>query len=1200
MLAAVLTAVCGLSAVADSVTLGIATDTQEYIYDYSGFSVSQDLTMGAAIKLSADVLAPYKGAKITGFRVGFGQDATGSANFWVRQGELTADDMTSTSTSVTKGWMDVKLPSAKQVTIPTDLSEPLYVGYTIPVKANKYVVYGSMYGGLKSGQMYVCPNADAANSQQQWEDAYNPSEPYPLLLFITVESESAGLQNLVYLNGTVYNHVGTEGTQGTQNLTITNAGTNAVRNIHLKLTQGEKSWESRVTLPESIKAGDTKKYTFQTMFHYLASGPVTMEISKVNNKENQAAETMRSITVNAIAVPADVAKNYTKRTLLEFIGSETDYNSARHFDNYMKPMLEKYGDKISFMTQHYSDKYSMNVDDRTGYDDCTRLQLDNALTTDAITVPAMCLDRTDQVGNPVRYANNVFFSILNPDFASSVFDEQLGRPTFASVNVKSDYDKANYTATVTVSGHIAEGVMPEGQQLQLNVYLVENDVESTSQELPDSEWTDVNYPDKKYTHPAIIRAMATPLYGEAVAEGDYSKTYTFRMESSTWNPEKMRVIAYLQRPQGEWGSETTPEQYNEMMRSRDVINCGEAVLTTETGLDPVKDEFSDDTPGDGVIFGYSPTDVQDESRTSFIGSNKNNSLEAVIRVSAAATPQFKGGKITAVRFNLRSDYAQQNSYSRLRVYKGGLDGTPLYSIARNFHAGWNTVALPAPLEIGSDDIYVGFQVFETQAEAPLPVVSYSNGCTAQSAYINVGKTGWQEQTLRAPYIQAVIETTADAAATPQAMSSIYDVPLRVAPNEKFAANLYVKNVSSTPITEMVLTHDNGTITLTKDIPAYGYAEFPVEILTGAQEASDVKLNYSITSINGQPVQNPFKGQTTLFVTSDNFIRVPVFEEFTSTMCQNCPYMSYWMDKAFEEYNKPYIYLTRHAGFVQDQFTQPVDVELDQIFGVSNYGNPSLIIDRKKMDGQKSIVLGTGEMGYWTNTYIEMLESSAASPAYASVNVKANAALTEAEVSGRVTLGSMTSDGNVRLSAYLVEDFVESSATKNPQMGVHVSPIEGAPDELFQTYSHNGIVRAVLTKEQMGDAFTFDAKGNYSAKFEIPALEADWNAANCHVVALVHRYNKADASDNYILNAGDSHFRHLNSSIEDVTLNYDSELQVRLTADRRIEILSDVASPRLYDMAGRQMDLNMPQLPGIYVLSAITPSGRPATLKLAIR
>lgn len=147
---------------------------------------------------------------------------------------------------------------------------------------------------------------------------------------------------------------------------------------------------------------------------------------------------------------------------------------------------------------------------------------------------------------------------------------------------KADGEEIEYFNLLDVNGYIEPGVLTD-EDLYLTVYMVEDQVESDSQDKP------VTYDDKDdkkapsaaparkeddkdqvapgyYVHDNVIRERLTPMYGKKVtvnSSGFYNEMFEFELEDE-YKRDDLRFVAVLHR-----GSEGHDRFH------RNVINCAE-------------------------------------------------------------------------------------------------------------------------------------------------------------------------------------------------------------------------------------------------------------------------------------------------------------------------------------------------------------------------------------------------------------------------------------------------------------------------------------------------------------------------------------------------------------------------------------------------------------------------------------------------
>ncbi len=608
-----------------------------------------------------------------------------------------------------------------------------------------------------------------------------------------------------------------------------------------------------------------------------------------------------------------------------------------------------------------------------------------------------------------------------------------------------------------------------------------------------------------------------------------------------------------------------------------------------------------------IYFGYAPSDPDPED-LSAQGSGKNNYLEAMVRLSPSESPMLaalKGSKVTGIRCYLRSEYRNTTGkkYSCISSYTGSLDATAERETV-HFAKGWNEFEFQTPRVIGDEDIYIGFQVFEVQGN-PYPVTSFKPVSVPDAYFINAGRQSWDTYSDKGSLmIEAIIEPAGDTPST-CALAMTADHPLVVAPDAPFESGLYLRNLTSEPIRSAVVTvttaegrvTDNITIALDEPIGAFdGRVITGYEVTTGSEEGTDVPLTFTVTSINGVDAVATHPVTEHFYITRDAFTRIPLIEEFTSMTCVNCPFMFYYLEEAMEKFGHQHVYVAHHSGFNYDVFTQQVDKDMEYLFG-GYQRNPAVMYDRSILPGESELVQSaTSEAS--CDRYLANIELARRTPALASVNVVADDSNGTVTVEGRVSTGEKTADGNVFISVYLIEDGI--TADRYPQEGVTSNKADDAPADLVEKFRHNGVIRANLCKDTMGDKFEFDADGNYSVTYNMPEYAKTWNLDNCHYVAFIHRNNKDNLRDNYVLNAGDSRPYDPAGLDEKLTVDRSGRLKVYVSEDGVIHVVSPVRAVALYDVNGRELDIAMARTPGIYVVRALLGDGSVACAKVAVR
>lgn len=518
-----------------------------------------------------------------------------------------------------------------------------------------------------------------------------------------------------------------------------------------------------------------------------------------------------------------------------------------------------------------------------------------------------------------------------------------------------------------------------------------------------------------------------------------------------------------------------------------------------------------------VPYGYAPGSPTLEE-CSAIGGGKNEFVQGLVRFDPAIDPalaRMKGMQILGVRVCLRADYKQARQKRSAILASVGTPENIVRTTYADFTEGWNEVLFEEPLTISNEPFYLGAQAYETIG-TPYPLMAYAAATVPQACFINLAKKKWEEQPDRGTLlIEAILPNEAEAAIQHTAYAQNTTHPQTVAPDTDFQGGLYIHNFSAEPLTTIDLSMQGEgaetptvrTIELPQPIPARGGTVITASLRSGTAEGSAVNWSAAITAFNGQPAQAGRPGTTPLFVTQDNFLRTPLIEEFTSQRCVACPQMAYFLDKAFQQYEGDYVYVTHHTGFAEDAFTTQPDREIVYIFGgYENEYNPAIMYNRAVFEGENGVIQGIRDMS--PEPYLEAIATAATMPAAAEVKLSMDDR--NVCISGRVARDLITTP--LYLSCYLVEDGI---TTQNyPQKGMDD---DDAPADLKDVFRHNGIILHYFNTEAIGDLLTVNESGHYSVSYPLAEKEG-FGGTRRRLVAFVHKVNKANLRDNAVLNA----------------------------------------------------------------------------------
>jgi len=516
-------------------------------------------------------------------------------------------------------------------------------------------------------------------------------------------------------------------------------------------------------------------------------------------------------------------------------------------------------------------------------------------------------------------------------------------------------------------------------------------------------------------------------------------------------------------------------------------------------------------------YSYAPSELMQEEGSA-LGGNKNQYVQGMVLFDPASDPalaRMKGQQILGVRCNLRAAYRQARNKRSAILAATGSVGNIVRTTYVDFEAGWNEVLFEEPFVIGDEAIYLGVQVYETIGTA-LPLMAYAKANVPHACIINQGKKSWTDYSDHGTLLIAAL---VDDEAAPSFQQTAYvqntTHPQAVAPDADFPGGLYIHNFSSQPLQSLdidILGQGatqplRRTIPLAEPVPAQGSVVVQATLHSGPEEGTAATWTATAARINGADAQPGRPGTTPLFVTLDDFQRVPLVEEFTSQRCINCPQMAYFLHKAFDDYEGEVVYITHHSGFAKDAFTNAADLAVVYVFGgYENEYNPAIMYNRAVFEGESTIVQGIRDMS--PQPYLDALAVASAMPAMAEVRIEVGQE--EVRVYGRVARDLRETP--LYLSCYLVEDGI--STDNYPQLGMDDAD---APADLKEVFRHNGVILHHFNTQPAGDLLTVSATGAYDVSF--PAVKREgFGGTERRIVAFVHRMNTAELRDNEVLNA----------------------------------------------------------------------------------
>lgn len=255
----------------------------------------------------------------------------------------------------------------------------------------------------------------------------------------------------------------------------------------------------------------------------------------------------------------------------------------------------------------------------------------------------------------------------------------------------------------------------------------------------------------------------------------------------------------------------------------------------------------------------------------------------------------------------------------------------------------------------------------------------------------------------------------------------------------------------------------------------------------------------------------------------------LIEEFTTTLCGNCPPVSHELMAWHEQHPDNSILVVVHAGFGEDIMTGTPARTLFRAFAPTGFGfAPAVLLNRTLLPWLDSVPYLSV---YRTDTvYDRMIEE----PAHADINISGWYNFSSRTIHARVDTRFLTNvePGNYRISLMLTEDSVLSTTDPaydqkcySPDFANTHYPGMFNPDEdKIKGYPHRYVLReqllgpwGVTAKIPFSSAPPIGTVYSADTNFVVPD---NYNINRLRLVALVSKYNPYlhMKHDKYVLNA----------------------------------------------------------------------------------
>lgn len=297
----------------------------------------------------------------------------------------------------------------------------------------------------------------------------------------------------------------------------------------IQLTHQPQTVNAKVSIPSNIFTGT----------HTIA-----VSVAEINGKEPTTAIDDDMISGNVNVYNNEIGRQ--KNLVEEFTSTRCAFCPLGHET---MNELAKLRDDLVFVGVHNDTPYASAFMNEKSLEISNNLLIDKHNPSAAfnrwyLDDPSMNPNKwvdfqTSWPGQEAQYAQ--IFNII--------IDMSNEMPSFAAVDIATNYDPSTRQLNVTVSGKTArEDLDAFVPNAALTVYLTEDGVVAPQTSINEAGNESIEIPD--YVHNHILRDVLTETLGEPLqfVDGEnYSMTYTTTLDAE-WNADNMNVVAFIGRP----------------------------------------------------------------------------------------------------------------------------------------------------------------------------------------------------------------------------------------------------------------------------------------------------------------------------------------------------------------------------------------------------------------------------------------------------------------------------------------------------------------------------------------------------------------------------------------------------------------------------------------------------------------------------
>lgn len=487
-----------------------------------------------AIRLTASMLSPYAGEKLSGVRIGVGEEVE-NVTVFVRESLEGENLLEKTVPACASTWNYVKFDTPLTITGNTDL----YVGYSYLHSGERYVIAADR-SSFEPGSCYL----GFKNAYEDYFDDYS-SELYnfgKLLISAIVGKDISSCGNSLSLVGSDLGSYVQRDAPTDVVLNVFNTSWNEITSVEVTANIANETTTRSYNFDEALQPYQSATITWDDMV-LAADGTVSFDIVSVNGVDNCA--TLHSFQQQCTVYEGE---GFKRKLLLEQFTGQSCSNCPQGVEA-IEAFIMGHEKDIIWVALH-----SFYLAEGFEDDYCTEAAMfyQDFFIGD-VMAPMMMLNRAQRT---LRFMDTegvatITGVVIHPMYFAyannyeNFLDEEIATPARVSVVIEQDYDETSDVLNITVSGKKTEEL--EGEHVGLTLYVLE-----------DGQVGYQSGSSSDYVHDNILRDVLTDFKGDVLefdSDGYYEKTYSYEIPEeyvsyknniiTIPNRKNMKIVAFV-------------------------------------------------------------------------------------------------------------------------------------------------------------------------------------------------------------------------------------------------------------------------------------------------------------------------------------------------------------------------------------------------------------------------------------------------------------------------------------------------------------------------------------------------------------------------------------------------------------------------------------------------------------------------------